>query len=165
MPTPAQRQLLIEKFRALPEQIAQLTAGLTPEQLTTPYLDGEWTVAQNVHHLPDSHMNSYIRCKLIATEDNPPLKPYDQDLWAAFPDAQTADIAVSLALLRSLHARWVAFWEQLPAESWGRTGVHQSDGVVTLDDMLRLYAAHGEGHVDQITRTLAAGQRRLTTDD
>ena len=78
---------------------------------------------------------------------------------AAFPDAQTADISVSLALLRSLHARWVTFWEQLPEESWGRTGVHQADGVVTLDDMLRNYAAHGEGHVDQITRTLAAATK------
>jgi DinB superfamily len=106
MLSPPQRQHLIEKFRALPAQVAQLTAGLTAEQFTTPYLDGEWTVAQNVHHLPDSHMNSYVRCKLIATEDNPPLKPYDQDLWAAFPDAQAADISGSLALLGNLHTRW-----------------------------------------------------------
>jgi DinB superfamily len=156
MLTSPQRQHLIEKFRALPGQVAQLTAGLTAEQLTTPYLSGEWTVAQNIHHLPDSHMNSYIRCKLMATEDTPPLKPYDQDLWAAFPDAQIADISGSLALLRNLHARWVTFWEQLPEAAWSRTGVHQNDGVVTLEDMLRLYAAHGEGHIDQITRTLAA---------
>jgi hypothetical protein len=156
MLTPSQRQTLIEKVRALPDQIARLTDGLTAEQLTTHYLDGEWTVAQNVHHLPDSHMNSYIRCKLMATEDNPPLKPYDQDLWAAFPDAQIADISGSLALLRNLHARWVRFWEQLPEATWSRTGVHKNDGMVTLEDMLRLYAAHGEGHIDQITRTLAA---------
>jgi hypothetical protein len=156
MLTSSQRQTLIEKVRALPDQVARLTDGLTAEQLTTHYLDGEWTVAQNVHHLPDSHMNSYIRCKLMATEDNPPLKPYDQDLWAAFPDAQIADISGSLALLRNLHARWVRFWEQLPEAAWSRTGVHQSDGVVTLEDMLRLYAAHGEAHIDQITRTLAA---------
>ena len=159
MLTPTQRQHLIENFRTLPDQVAQITAELTAEQLTTPYLDGEWTVAQNVHHLPDSHMNSYIRCKLIATEDNPPLKPYDQDLWAAFPDAQTADIAGSLALLRNLHARWVVFWETLPEAAWSRSGVHQNDGVVTLEDMLRFYAAHGEAHLDQIRRTLAAGTR------
>ena len=156
MLTSSQRQILIGKIRALPDQLAELTAGLTAEQLTTPYLDGEWTVAQNVHHLPDSHMNSYIRCKLMATEDKPPLKPYDQDLWAAFPDAQAADISGSLALLRNLHARWVGFWEQLPEEAWSRTGIHQNDGVVALEDMLRLYAAHGEAHIDQITRTLAA---------
>jgi hypothetical protein len=156
MLTSSQRQHLIEKIRVLPAQIAELTADLTAEQLTTPYLSGEWTVAQNVHHLPDSHMNSYIRCKLMATEDNPPLKPYDQALWAAFPDAQIADISGSLALLRNLHARWVRFWEQLPEVAWSRTGVHQNDGVVTLEDMLRLYAAHGEAHIDQITHTLAA---------
>lgn len=101
-------------------------------------------------------MNSYIRCKLIATEDNPPLKPYDQDRWATFADAQGADVAVSLALLKSLHARWVVFWEHLPEEAWERAGFHPDHGAVTLADQLRLYAAHGEGHIDQITRTLAA---------
>ncbi len=156
MPTTEQRQALIEKFRALPAQVEAIVARLTAEQLTAHALAGEWSVAQNVHHLADSHMNSYIRCKLIATEDNPPLKPYDQDRWATFADAQGADVAVSLALLKSLHARWVVFWEHLPEEAWERAGFHPDHGAVTLADQLRLYAAHGEGHIDQITRTLAA---------
>ena len=83
---------------------------------------------QNVHHLADSHMNSYIRCKLMATEDHPTLKPYDQDLWAAFPDAQKADISGSMAILKSLHERWVEFFESLPVEAWSRTGFHPSVG-------------------------------------
>jgi hypothetical protein len=151
-----QRNVLIEKIRMLPTQIEQLTANLTPEQLTTPYLQGEWTVAQNVHHLPDSHMNSYIRCKLIATEDNPPLKPYKQDQWALFADAQNADLSTSLALLHSLHARWVTFWENLPEEAWSRTGMHPEHGPISLADILQMYADHGEAHIDQLTRTLAA---------
>lgn len=156
MSTATERRVWIEHIRALPEQIAQLTAGLTPEQLTTPFLEGEWTVAQNVHHLVDSHVNSYIRCKLILTEENPPLKPYDQDLWAALPDSSTADISTSLMILRGLHARWVAFWEQLPEEAWSRVGNHLENGPVTLEQQLRLYAEHGLGHIDQIQRTLAA---------
>jgi hypothetical protein len=151
-----QRQALIEKIRGLPAQVEALVAHLTEEQLTAHYLAGEWSVAQNVHHLADSHMNSYIRCKLMATEDNPPLKPYDQDRWATFADAQGADVAVSLALLKSLHARWVVFWEHLPEEAWERAGFHPENGTVTLADQLQYYAAHGEGHIDQITRTLAA---------
>ena len=87
-----ERQVLIDKIAALPGQIEALVHGLSNAQLTTHYLPNEWTVAQNVHHLFDSHVNSYIRCKLIATEDNPPLKPYDQDQWANFPDASSADI-------------------------------------------------------------------------
>ena len=150
------RQDLIAKIAILPQQISDLIANLSDEQLTTPYLPNEWTVAQNVHHLADSHMNSYIRCKLIATEDNPPLKPYDQDQLAQFPDAQTADVAVSLQLLASLHSRWVTFWQNLPDDAWSRTGVHADDGPVTLDSQLRAYAAHGETHIDQIQRTLAA---------
>jgi hypothetical protein len=101
-------------------------------------------------------MNSYIRCKLIATEDQPPLKPYDQDQWATFADATDADVLLSLRLLRSLHARWVTFWEHLPEEAWQRTGYHPENGLINLEMQVQLYAAHGVGHLDQITRTLAA---------
>jgi hypothetical protein len=152
----AERRALIEQIRQLPAQLGALVAPLTPAQLTTPFLAGEWTVAQNVHHLVDSHMNSYVRCKLIATEDNPPLKPYDQDRWAAFPDASAADVSASLALLAALHARWVFFWQQLPDDAWQRAGFHPDNGPMTLDDILRSYADHGRAHLDQIGRTLAA---------
>ena len=144
---------------ALPGEVERLVAGLTPGQLTTAYLPGEWTVAQNVHHLVDSHLNSYIRCKLIATEEQPPLKPYDQDRWAALADASQADITDSLAMLRHLHARWVIFWESLDEADWARSGFHPESGEVSLDTQLRLYAEHGEGHLEQITRTLVAGRK------
>jgi len=156
MLTAEERYALIEKIRILPAQIEQLVADLTPEQLTTHFLPSEWSVAQNVHHLADSHMNSYLRCKLIATEDHPTLKPYNQERWAELPDAQEADVSPSLALLKSLHTRWTTFWENLPDDAWTRTGFHPETGTVTLADQLRLYAAHGEAHIDQIKRTLAA---------
>jgi len=155
--TSQERKPLIDKIRRLPAQIEALVSGLNATQLTTHFLAGEWTVAQNVHHLADSHMNSYIRCKLILTEEHPPLKPYDQDAWANLPDAQSADLSTSLTLLQQLHTRWVIFWETLPDDAWSRTGFHPANGVVTLDDQLRGYADHGEAHIDQITRTLAAG--------
>ena len=98
--TTQERQQDIDKIRRLPGQIEALVSGLSAAQLTTHFLASEWTVAQNVHHLADSHMNSYIRCKLILTEEKPPLKPYDQDAWANLPDAQSADLSASLLLLR-----------------------------------------------------------------
>ena len=130
MPSPPERQAQIDKVRALPTLVARLTDGLSATQLTTHYLPDEWTVAQNVHHLVDSHLNSYVRCKLIATEERPTFRPYDQDRWAALPDAAQADIADSLALLRHLHARWVVFWESLSEADWGRTGFHPDSGIV-----------------------------------
>ena len=108
----------IDRICRLPSQIERLVADLTAAPLPTRYLEGEWTVAQNVHHLADSHMNSYIRCKLILTEDEPQLTPYDQDSWASLPDAGTADLVTSLPLLHALHARWVHFWRSLEAEEW-----------------------------------------------
>ncbi|MEX1019140.1 MAG: DinB family protein [Litorilinea sp.] len=148
---------LIARIANLPGELRALTANLTAHQLTTPWLAGEWTVAQNVHHVADSHLNSYIRCKLILTEDHPTLKSYDQDIWAALPDSQSADLAPSLHLLTGLHARWVHFWQTLPADGWARTAYHPENGTVRLVDQLAYYADHGAGHLDQITRTLAAG--------
>lgn len=152
----AERRPLIEAIGALPEQLAALVRPLTEEQLTTHFIPGEWTVAQNVHHLADSHMNSVIRLKLILTEDRPTLKPYDQDSWALLADGGHLQIEESLDILRGLHRRWVRIFEALTEEQWRRTGLHPEVGEVTPEDLLKTYAAHGVGHLDQIRRTLAA---------
>jgi hypothetical protein len=155
----ATRAQAIARLRKLPEQVTELTAGLTPEQLTTHFLDGEWSVAQNVHHLADSHLNSYIRLKLILTEENPTVRPYDQDLWALTPEANLADLGASLMLLQGLHQRWADLFARLDESQWQRTGLHPANGVITPEDLLISYSAHGEGHLDQMQRTLAAQPR------
>ena len=146
----------IEKIRRLPQQVEELVSALSPEELTARPLADEWTVAQNVHHLVDSHINSYVRCKLMATEENPIFKPYDEGAWARLADGSSAELSDSLTLLKALHARWVQFWENLPEEEWQRTGWRPQSGAVTLARQLELYVAHGEAHLDQIRRTLAA---------
>lgn len=156
MLTQAQKTEYIAKIAQLPRQVETLIAGLSVEQLLARPLPGEWSAAQNVHHLFDSHANSYIRCKLMATEENPPLKPYDQEQWAAFVDGSEADVTTSLALLKGLHKRWVSFWQNLPEASWQRTGTHPEAGVVTLERQLIAYAEHGEAHLRQISEVLAA---------
>ncbi len=156
MLTSAQRAVYIAHIRQLPAQVAALVSALTPEQLITPYLKGEWSVAQNVHHLADSHMNAYIRCRLAATEMNPTITAYDQDAWAELPDARNANLSHSLALLTALHARWAEFFETLPTEAWSRTFVHPANGVTAIEDVLQTYAKHGHGHLEQMQRTLAA---------
>jgi hypothetical protein len=157
--TPQERRARIDKIRRLPAQLEALVSPLTPSQLTTPYLAGEWTVAQNVHHLADSHINSYIRMRLMLTEDHPTLKPYDQEVWATLPDAGTPDLQSSLAILRGLHHRWVQLFESLQEDDWARAGLHPEVGEITVEDILRIYSDHCDAHLDQITRTLAAGAR------
>ncbi|MCX6045597.1 MAG: putative metal-dependent hydrolase [Chloroflexi bacterium] len=156
MLTQPQRDEMIACIARLPVQLEALVHDLSPEQLTTHYLPNEWSVAQNVHHLADSHMNSFIRLKLILTEDHPTLKPYDQDAWAVRADADNLAIQSSLGLLQGLHRRWVTLFESLQEREWSRTGLHPENGEVSVEDLLRGYADHGEGHLDQITRTLAA---------
>lgn len=155
--TATQRSELIAKIRALPEQVAAFVADLSPEALGAHPIPGEWSIAQNVHHLFDSHVNAYARCKLILTEDRPVLKPYDQDAWAALPDASQADTADSLLLLKGLHARWVVFFEHLREDDWARVGIHPElpGENYTLARILTGYADHGEAHLDQMARTKA----------
>src|SRR3954470_23264427 len=145
MLTEAQRRELIEQIRELPARLRERVSGLTAAQLTTHFQAGEWTVAQNVHHLADSHMNSFIRMRLILTEERPTLKPYDQDLWAELADSGTIALEESLSLLDGLHRRWVRVFESLSDAEWQRVGLHPENGEVTVDDLLRIYAAHGEG--------------------
>lgn len=150
------RRALIEQLRNYPQKLSDLVAGLTPQQLTTHFLPHEWTVAQNVHHVADSHMNSYIRLRLVLNEDYPTLRPYAQDDWAKAPEAQAADLSYSLELLRGLHVRWAEAFTALYDDQWTRLGYHPENGDVSVETMLRDYVAHGEAHIDQIRRTLAA---------
>lgn len=156
MATAQERQARIEIIRSFPARLRHLVAGLTAEQLTTHYLPTEWTVAQNVHHLVDSHINSIIRFKLILTEDRPPLKGYNQDDWAVLPDAGTAYLENSLAILDGLHDRWGILLDSLTEVQYQRVGIHSERGDITIDDLLVTYADHCLAHIDQITRTLAA---------
>jgi hypothetical protein len=150
MLTAAERDSLIGKIEALPDQLEALISPATDAQLLTPYKPGGWNSRQVVHHLADSHMNAYIRSKLILTEDNPPLKPYDQDAWAALADGGTGPLATSLDILRGLHARWAAFFRALPEDAWTRAGLHPENGPMTLERILIAYTTHGEAHLGHI---------------
>lgn len=156
MATPAERKTMIDKIRNLPAQLEAAVRGLNEADLTTPYLDGEWAVAQIVHHVADSHMNAYIRHKLIVYEDRPALKPYNQEDWAKSPDANNSSIQDSLTILKGLHARWVTLLDSLKDEDWKRTGIHPEYGETSLDDQLTIYSGHGQNHIDQIKKVLAA---------
>ena len=140
----------INKIRSLPRQLEKAIADLDESQLSTPYRDGGWTVRQVVHHLADSHMNAFIRMKLILAEDHPTLKPYDQEVWAELPDIRSR-LDASLGIIRGLHERWVTLLENIPEAAWTRTGKHPETGEVSLESLLTTYARHGENHVGQIT--------------
>jgi len=127
-------------------------AGLTGAQLDTPYRPGGWTVRQVVHHVPDSHLNSYVRFRWALTEEEPDIKAYHEDRWAELADARTAPVEVSLALLDSLHARWVALLRSLNEQEWKRTFRHPQHGLITLEKNAALYAWHGRHHTAHITR-------------
>lgn len=150
------RTVQIDAIRALPEQLEAAVAGLSDEQLDTPYRTSAWTVRQVVHHLADSHMNAFVRMKLILTEDRPRLKPYDQDRWAHTADVTGVPIASSLAVLRGLHERWVALLVAVPDKEWSRAASHPETGEVTLESLLAVYAHHGENHVSQILQLRAS---------
>jgi len=144
------RETQIEAVRLLPEKLEAALEGLSDEQLDTPYRAGGWTVRQVAHHLADSHLNAFIRMKLMLTEDRPHLKPYDQERWAQTADVAGVPVESSLAILRGLHRRWVTLLRRLPEEAWSRAANHPETGEVTLESLLAVYAHHGENHVDQI---------------
>lgn len=145
------RQNLIRQIAEAPAKLREAVKGLTEEQLDTPYRPGGWTVRQVVHHLPDSHMNAYIRFKLGMTEPSPPVKPYKEALWAELVDAKTLPIEPSLTLLDSLHERWTIFLRSMATADFARTINHPESGIIPLDRILQLYAWHGRHHVAHIT--------------
>jgi uncharacterized damage-inducible protein DinB len=148
--TPGQCQEYIAEIAAAPAGIRAAVAGLDDAQLDTPYREGGWTVRQVVHHLPDSHINSYVRFKLAATEDSPVITTYEEQHWAELPDSKLP-VGVSLDLLENLHERWVVFLKALTPDQLQRTFRHPKLGPVTLAKNLALYAWHGKHHIAHVT--------------
>jgi uncharacterized damage-inducible protein DinB len=149
--TPEERTAAIAALAEAPARLREAVAGLTPAQLDTPYRPGGWTVRQVVHHVPDSHLNAYVRCKLALTEDEPTIRPYHEDRWAELPEARSAPIEVSLALLDELHRRWVLALRGLAPAAWERMLVHPESGRQSVEQLIALYVWHGRHHVAHVT--------------
>lgn len=149
--TPDERTSMIAEIAETPARMRKAIAGLTDSQLETPYREGGWAVRQVVHHVPDSHLNSYTRFKLALTEEHPTIRPYDEAKWAELSDSRDTPIETSLTLLESLHDRWTRLLRAMSADDYRRTLHHPDSGVMSLDTMLTLYAWHGRHHVAHIT--------------
>ena len=149
--TPDLRRQAIEVIAVTPAKFRAAVSGLKDAQLDTPYREGGWTVRQVVHHVPDSHLNAYVRLKLALTEDQPTIKPYEEGRWAELADTKSTPIETSLTLLESLHDRWVRLWRSMSAADFAKTFVHPEYGPRSVDWLLFLYAWHGRHHTAHIT--------------
>ncbi len=150
--TPDERRKFIDEIAQTPARLRAAVAGLSDEQLETPYRPDGWTVRQVVHHVPDSHLNSYCRFKLALTEEQPSIKGYDENLWAQLEDGRSGPVEVSLRLLECLHSRWVALLRSLDEPQWKRSFRHSDLGLIRLEQNAALYAWHGRHHVAHITK-------------
>lgn len=150
--SPGERSEMIAQLEAAPMRLRAAVSGLNAGQLDTPYRPGGWTVKQVVHHVPDSHLNGYVRFKLALTEDAPTIKPYLEGKWAELPDAKSSLIEQSLMLLELINARWLLILRSMEPSDFARLLNHPEwDAPLSLDAMLALYAWHGRHHVAHVT--------------
>ncbi len=151
--TPEQRAVSIKTIETLPAQVRQAVASVPAIHLDTPYREGGWSIRQMVHHIPESHMNSFIRFKLALTENEPIIKPYDEAAWAGLVDSRTGPLDVSLDLLDALHRRWLILLRGMSDADYERGFRHPEIGLVKLKSNLALYDWHSRHHLALIERT------------
>jgi hypothetical protein len=149
--TPEERTAAVAAIAEAPARLREAVAGLADGQLDTPYRPGGWTVRQVVHHVPDSHLNAYVRCKLALTEDEPTIRPYHEDRWAELPEARSAAIEPSLRLLEAVHLRWELALRGMAPADWERRLVHPESGRQSVEQLIALYVWHGRHHVAHVT--------------
>jgi hypothetical protein len=149
--TAGERDKHIEQIAAAPAAYREAVLGLNDSQLDTPYREGGWTVRQVMHHVPDSHMNSYCRFKFALTENEPNIKGYAEDLWAELADGRSGPVETSLVLLEHLHKRWVILLKSMTDQDFARSFRHSEHGLIRLDSTLALYDWHSRHHLAHIT--------------
>lgn len=141
----------IDQIRTFPRRLREELAGLNESSLDSVYRPGGWSIRQVVHHLPDSHMNAYIRFKLALTEDQPVIRPYHEDRWAELAEAKSAPVDVSLNLVESLHVRWVLVLQSLTVEDLDKVYIHPEHGkTFKLKEVIGMYAWHSDHHLAHI---------------
>jgi hypothetical protein len=141
----------IDSFEKLPTRLSSVITDLDERQLETTYRPEGWTVRQVVHHLPDSHINAYMRMRLALTEDDPEPRVYLEERWAELPDARQGPVDLSLHLLDALHKRWVHLMRALGPDDWGRRLAHPTEGPMSLETLAHFYAWHGDHHLAHVT--------------
>lgn len=149
-PTPETRREAIATIGSFPQELKAVMPTIGVDR---PYREGGWTARQVVHHLADSHMNAFVRFRLVLTEDKPTVKPYQEAEWAKLIDCTTEDPAVSVQILEGLHRRWQVMLQAIPDADFARTAIHPEHGAVTLDWFLQLYAWHGRHHIGHLKLT------------
>jgi hypothetical protein len=149
--SPAQRAAAITVIAEAPARLRLAVAGLTEDQLDTPYRPDGWTVRQAVHHVADSHLNAYLRTKFLLSEDHPTITPYPEQIWAEMADGRTAPVTTSRDLIDALHSRWVLLLRSLAPSQFARTLLHPERGPMTLDDVLDMYTWHCRHHTAHVT--------------
>ncbi len=150
--TPRLREQFIETIEELPAKFRQAIAGLSDEQIDTPYRDGGWTIRQLVHHVADSHVNSFCRFKFGLTEDAPTIKPYDEAAWAEMADSKNAPVDLSLNIIDGVHARWTLLLKSMTEADFARQINHPERGAMSLDSLLALYDWHSRHHTAHVTK-------------
>ncbi|OBZ17058.1 metal-dependent hydrolase [Bacillus sp. FJAT-26390] len=164
--TSLQREAWIQEIERLPSRLRSSVEGLNEQELNTPYREGGWRIKQVVHHVADSHMNSYIRFKLALTEETPTIKPYYEERWAELGDTVNADIELSLALIDHLHKRWAILLRSLTDSDYKKLFFHPgSKETYALDYTLGSYAWHGNHHVAHIMAFRNKGMKVMEGND
>lgn len=149
--TPEKRNNFIFEIESTPAKLREAVKGLTDKQLDTRYRPEGWTVRQVVHHIPDSHINAFVRMKLALTETEPTIGTYEEKEWAKLYDVFDKPVEISLSLLESLHKRWIVLLKSLTEEDCRRKFIHPESGLKTVDWLIALYAWHGKHHTAHIT--------------
>jgi uncharacterized damage-inducible protein DinB len=143
-------------LEVFPSRLYNLVSDLSDVQLDTPYREGGWTVRQVIHHLSDSHHNSYMRFKWALTEDTPQIKVYDEKAWAALEDSVSGPIALSLEHLEAVHKKLVYLLKCTDRKALKKGFLHPESGFTTLEENVGRYVWHGNHHYAHIERLLEA---------
>ncbi len=140
----------ITEIELVPRRLKESIFNLTDSQLNTPLREGERTIKQIIHHLPDNHINAYVRMKISLIDEDPFLNAFEESKWAELCGNFNSPTFISLDLLTNLHARWTIFLKQLTHPQLQMKFFLPQFGLIEAGKAIAFYAWHGKHHLAQI---------------
>ncbi|HEV7684188.1 MAG TPA: DinB family protein [Pyrinomonadaceae bacterium] len=129
------------------DEAMSFLATISEEQSLHRYAPDKWSMRELLGHVYDGERVFMYRAMWFARGFEDPLPSFDQEIGFKAAESDKVSWASHLEEFRAIRSSTLAFFHNLPAEAWLRSGI-ASDSPVTVRAIAYIVAGHLSHHLN-----------------